>query len=310
MRGAPGQDMKTAQTLEIGRGRLPNTMQTVKDLNARIAELERRLNELGRERRRAHDRGRTIAREARVSGIGLHSGERCTVVFKPAPANSGMTFVRTDPPGMPAIVAHPARLCQRMRRTAIADRVGGVEVEVHTTEHCLASPPRPGHRQPAHRARRRRACPASTARPCDQNECLRSAGIVEQQAARKAFDLESLASISDSKSSVVALPYKDGLKITYTLDDHGGAIGGAQVVEIELSESRSLSASAPARTFCLAKDWSRRPRGRTGQGRELPEHLRLRLGTRVIDQRAAFPTRLRATRSSICSATPHKPRSA
>ncbi len=49
MRGAPGQDMKTAQSLEIAVRRLPNTMQTVKDLNARIAELERRLNELGGE---------------------------------------------------------------------------------------------------------------------------------------------------------------------------------------------------------------------------------------------------------------------
>ncbi len=230
---------------------------------------------------------RTIAREARVSGIGLHSGERCAVVFKPAPANSGMTFVRTDLPGMPAIVAHPARLCQRMRRTAIADRVGGVEVEVHTTEHFLA------------------AChglgvdnlfiemdavelPGLDGSAKEFVECLRSAGIVEQEAARRAFDLDAPVSISDGKSSIVALPYKDGLKITYTLDDHGGAIGGAQVVEIELSESAFAERIAPARTFCLAKEVEQLRAMGLGKGANY-QNTCVYDGTRVIDNELRFP---------------------
>ena len=82
---------------------------------------------------------RTIAKDARASGLGLHSGERCDVTFKPAPPDTGMTFVRVDLPGAPAIVAHPSKLCQRMRRTALAAVVDGHEVEVHTTEHFLAA---------------------------------------------------------------------------------------------------------------------------------------------------------------------------
>jgi UDP-3-O-[3-hydroxymyristoyl] N-acetylglucosamine deacetylase/3-hydroxyacyl-[acyl-carrier-protein] dehydratase len=39
---------------------------------------------------------RTIGSEFTFSGIGLHGGERVTVVFKPAPLNSGIKFVRTD----------------------------------------------------------------------------------------------------------------------------------------------------------------------------------------------------------------------
>ena len=82
---------------------------------------------------------RTIARPASVSGIGLHSGETCNVTFKPAPPDTGMRFVRTDLPGAPGITAHPSRLCQRMRRTALAETVGAIAVEVHTTEHFLAA---------------------------------------------------------------------------------------------------------------------------------------------------------------------------
>ena len=50
---------------------------------------------------------RTIAAVASVSGVGLHAGERCTVTFRPAPPDSGITFVRVDLAGAPAIHSHP-----------------------------------------------------------------------------------------------------------------------------------------------------------------------------------------------------------
>lgn len=198
-------------------------------------------------------RQRTIAREAKLSGVGLHSGERCNVVLKPAPANTGMVFVRIDLPGKPSIAAHPTRLCQRMRRTALADQVGGIDVEVHTTEHFLA------------------ACyglgidnlfieldavefPGLDGSAKEFGEALRAAGIVEQNAARSTFDVVEPVALNEGKTSIVALPYRNGLKVTYTLDDHGGALGGAQMVELDLTEDNFFKQIAPARTFCLAKE--------------------------------------------------------
>jgi UDP-3-O-[3-hydroxymyristoyl] N-acetylglucosamine deacetylase/3-hydroxyacyl-[acyl-carrier-protein] dehydratase len=230
---------------------------------------------------------RTIAREARVSGIGLHSGERCNVTFKAAPADTGMTFVRVDLPGAPAIVAHPSKLCQRMRRTALAEVVDGREVEVHTTEHFLA------------------ACqglgidnlrveldavefPGLDGSAKDFVEVLRSAGIVEQEAARRTFELSAPVSISDGRSSIVALPYKDGLKITYTLDDHGGALGGAQVVELEVTEAAFAERIAPARTFCLAKEVEQLRAAGLGTGATY-QNTCVYDGTRVIDNQLRFP---------------------
>ena len=202
---------------------------------------------------------RTVARTASVTGIGLHSGERCTLTVKSAPPDTGVVFVRTDLPGQPSLKAHPSALCQRQRRTALAVNAGGTEVEVHTPEHFLA------------------ACqglgidnlyveldavefPGLDGSARDFVAMLTSAGVVEQNAPRRVFDVTEPVTISDGRTSIVALPWKNGLKITYTLDDHGGALGGAQVVEVELGDTtpdaevgfaRNI---APARTFCMAKE--------------------------------------------------------
>lgn len=38
----------------------------------------------------------TIGDEVYVKGIGLHTGNLCQAVFKPAPPNTGVVLVRTD----------------------------------------------------------------------------------------------------------------------------------------------------------------------------------------------------------------------
>ena len=230
---------------------------------------------------------RTIARAAEIQGIGLHSGAPCRLRFLPGEPNSGMIFVRVDLPGRPHLRAHPDRLAQRMRRTALVDSRGGVEVEVHTTEHCLA------------------ACaglgidnlvieldavelPGMDGSAQDFVTCLRGAGIVEQGSARESFELTTPASVSDGRSSIVALPWRNGLKITYTLDDHGGALGGAQVVEVELGEQSFAEKIAPARTFCMAKEVEQLRAMGLGKGANY-QNTCVYDGTRVIDNVLRFP---------------------
>jgi UDP-3-O-[3-hydroxymyristoyl] N-acetylglucosamine deacetylase/3-hydroxyacyl-[acyl-carrier-protein] dehydratase len=196
---------------------------------------------------------RTIATQATLTGIGLHSGAPCTVVFRPAPPDTGRVFVRTDLPGRPAIASHPDRLCQRQRRTAMVASINGQEVEVHTVEHCLA------------------ACqglgidnlviemdavemPGMDGSARDFVEAFLAAGLVEQPVARRAFTVTEPVAVGDGRTSIIALPYANGLKITYTLDDHGGALGGPQVVEVELGAEAFRGQIAAARTFCMAKE--------------------------------------------------------
>ena len=192
---------------------------------------------------------RTIAKEGRVAGCGLHSGEHVDVVFKPAPVDHGMVFVRTDLEGSPSIRAHPDRLCQRMRRTAMAEG----DVEVHTTEHFLAAAYGLGIDNLIIEINGVEL-PGLDGSAMEFANCLREAGIVEQDTARNDYNLEETITVKVGDAHLVAMPYAEGLKITYTLDDHGGALKGAQMVEVEVNENDFMEQIAPARTFCLAQE--------------------------------------------------------
>ena len=77
----------------------------------------------------------TIAEPVSFSGIGLHTGNLTTLTFKPAPADKGITFYRTDLPGRPAVRADVDNVVDVSRGTTIAYG----EARVQTIEHVLAA---------------------------------------------------------------------------------------------------------------------------------------------------------------------------
>jgi UDP-3-O-acyl N-acetylglucosamine deacetylase len=77
----------------------------------------------------------TIAKEAYYKGIGLHTGNLCTIVFKPAPENNGITLVRTDLSGRPQVQALYSNVVSVIRGTT----VGNDAMRVHTIEHVLSA---------------------------------------------------------------------------------------------------------------------------------------------------------------------------
>ena len=78
---------------------------------------------------------RTIAGEAKVSGIGLHTGTSSELVFRPAPINTGVVFRRVDLEGTPEIPALIDHVVDISRGTTLG--INGVKV--HTVEHVMAS---------------------------------------------------------------------------------------------------------------------------------------------------------------------------
>jgi UDP-3-O-[3-hydroxymyristoyl] N-acetylglucosamine deacetylase len=78
---------------------------------------------------------RTLQRTVVVEGVGLHSGAKVTLRLVPAPANHGLTFVRMDLPGRPAI---PVR-ADFVTDTALATTLGRDGAKVATVEHLLAA---------------------------------------------------------------------------------------------------------------------------------------------------------------------------
>ncbi|MBI2427856.1 MAG: bifunctional UDP-3-O-[3-hydroxymyristoyl] N-acetylglucosamine deacetylase/3-hydroxyacyl-ACP dehydratase [Ignavibacteriales bacterium] len=78
---------------------------------------------------------RTIQRPVSMSGIGLHTGTKCTMTFRPAPENYGIRFRRTDIGGSPEIPADVDHVVDIARGTTL----GIGEARVYTTEHVLAA---------------------------------------------------------------------------------------------------------------------------------------------------------------------------
>lgn len=78
---------------------------------------------------------RTLQNRVSCSGVGLHSGARIDLTLVPAPANTGIVFVRTD---LPHPVEIPAR-AEFVVDTRLATTIGKGNVRVGTIEHLMAA---------------------------------------------------------------------------------------------------------------------------------------------------------------------------
>jgi UDP-3-O-[3-hydroxymyristoyl] N-acetylglucosamine deacetylase/3-hydroxyacyl-[acyl-carrier-protein] dehydratase len=190
---------------------------------------------------------KTIKTEAKLSGKGLFSGRDVKILFKPAPPNTGIVFVRTDMDPAVRIRVCPENIVQRSRRTAI----GTGDVYVETSEHCLAgiaaldidniiieldAEELPGFDG------------SSQEFFLTQKKC----GVETQSAEQQPIVITESICITEGDKSIYALPSNEGgLNITYDLDytEHTGI--GRQIYSYELNEESYAESLARARTFVL-----------------------------------------------------------
>jgi UDP-3-O-[3-hydroxymyristoyl] N-acetylglucosamine deacetylase/3-hydroxyacyl-[acyl-carrier-protein] dehydratase len=78
---------------------------------------------------------KTIKQSVSLSGVGLHTGKKATVTFKPAPENHGYVFQRIDLEGQPTIKADCDLVVDTSRGTTLEQN----GARVYTTEHLLAA---------------------------------------------------------------------------------------------------------------------------------------------------------------------------
>jgi len=190
---------------------------------------------------------KTISGEARIAGRGLFGGKEAKVVFRPAPIDTGVVFVRTDVPDAVRIPAVAPNLAERSRRTTI--KKGPVSVE--TVEHCLAAVNALEIDNVIVEVNGSEL-PAPDCSSIEYVRALKRAGVVEQQVRRKEFVITEPISITAGDASIYALPYADdGLNITYDLD-YGGQTGiDRQILSYRLTPESFEKNLAPARTFLL-----------------------------------------------------------
>ena len=84
------------------------------------------------------DAQRTLRRAVSCAGIGLHSGKKVTLSLKPAPADHGIRFRRSDLGGLeiPATVTHLGGI---QYATGLSFKDGVKDGSVDTVEHLLAA---------------------------------------------------------------------------------------------------------------------------------------------------------------------------
>ena len=77
----------------------------------------------------------TIQKTVSITGVGLHTGEKVTMLLQPAGINHGYKFQRIDLPGKPVVEADVDYVVDTSRGTVLEKN----EVRIHTTEHILAA---------------------------------------------------------------------------------------------------------------------------------------------------------------------------
>lgn len=192
---------------------------------------------------------RTLEKAVSFEGTGLHTGVTVKVECKPAPADSGIVFRRSDLPESGAIPAHMMFRCDYPRRTALREPDG--EAEVHTVEHMLSAAYALGIDNmvitlDAHEP------PGLDGSAQDFLKHFQEAGIVDQEIPVTTLRVREAVGVGGRNSSVVALPNPGGgLRLSYTLDYPVPTLGSQYFEVRALTPELYAKDIAPARTFVM-----------------------------------------------------------
>jgi UDP-3-O-[3-hydroxymyristoyl] N-acetylglucosamine deacetylase / 3-hydroxyacyl-[acyl-carrier-protein] dehydratase len=169
------------------------------------------------------EKQRTLAKETSLTGIGLHSGIKVTITFKPAPANHGYKFCRTDLPGKPVIDALAEFVTDTSRGTTLVQN----NASVATVEHVLAA---------FHGLQIDNAlielngpeAPIMGGSSWKFVEAIKEAGIVELKEDRNYFVIKQKITYSDEEHGVDLIVYPDDHLSVNVLIDYNSKILGNQ----------------------------------------------------------------------------------
>ncbi|MCF6296529.1 MAG: bifunctional UDP-3-O-[3-hydroxymyristoyl] N-acetylglucosamine deacetylase/3-hydroxyacyl-ACP dehydratase [Flavobacteriaceae bacterium] len=186
---------------------------------------------------------KTIQNEISLEGVGLHTGKQVKLTFKPAVANSGLRFIRTDLEGKPSIEALASYVTDTQRGTNL-EKNG---VVINTSEHVLAAiigcdldnviiemdAPEP---------------PIMDGSSKFFVEALEKSGILDQEADRDVYVVKEIISFKDEEtgSEIMIMP-SDKYEITSIIDFGTKILGTQNATLNNISDFKNEIAAA--RTF-------------------------------------------------------------
>ena len=191
----------------------------------------------------------TVKRAVSCCGVGLHTGRTVNLTINPAPANTGIQFLRSDLPGRPIVAARVERVVD----TTLATTIGEGAARISTTEHLLAA---------------LRAYGIDNALlDIDSHETpimdgsagpfvflIQSAGLEEQDAPKKFIRVLREVTVEEGEKRATFVPF-DGFKVSFEIDfDHPVFRGRTQTASVDFSSTSFVKEVSRARTFGFMRD--------------------------------------------------------
>ena len=189
----------------------------------------------------------TLAASAALTGTSLHTGAQVTLTMTPAPVNTGIKFRRVDLPDKPFIDAHVSKVQTVERATTLAEG----SVKVHTVEHVISALVGMGvDNAIIEMDANEPPIGDGSARPFV--DCIKKAGIVEQEANRRVFEIREPIHLETKGGSILTIVPDKRFRVSCTQVGPNGRM--TQHLSTEITPETYEKEIAHARTFVFYED--------------------------------------------------------
>jgi len=195
---------------------------------------------------------RTLKNVIRAVGVGLHTGEKVYLALRPAPANTGIVFRRTDLEQPVELLARPENVGDtRLSTTLVKDGV-----RVSTVEHLLSAMAGIGVDN-AYVDISAPEVPIMDGSAGPFVFLIQSAGIEEQNAPKQFIRIKQELAVRDGDKWAKFEPF-DGFKVSFTIEfDHPVFSGRCGQATVDFSTTSFVKEVSRARTFGFMGDLER-----------------------------------------------------
>ncbi|MEW5248061.1 UDP-3-O-acyl-N-acetylglucosamine deacetylase [Microbulbifer sp. 2201CG32-9] len=187
---------------------------------------------------------RTLKNAIRATGVGLHTGKKVVLSLKPAPADTGIVFRRTD---LDPVVEIEAR-AENVGDTLLSTTLVKDDVRVATVEHLLSAMAGLGIDNAIVELSAQEV-PIMDGSAGPFVFLIQSAGIQEQSAPKRFLRIKKPVTVEEGDKVVSFLPF-NGFKVTFTIDfDHPVFQGRNLTSSVDFSSTSFVKEVSRARTF-------------------------------------------------------------
>lgn len=187
---------------------------------------------------------RTLKNSIKATGVGLHTGDKVLLTLRPAAANTGIVFRRID---LDTPVEIEAR-AENVGDTSLSTTLEKGDVRVSTVEHLLSAFAGLGVDN-AYVDVSAPEVPIMDGSAAPFVFLIQSAGIVEQNVAKRFVRILQPIEVSDGDKKAALTPF-DGFKMSFGIDfDHPAFIDRPKTAVIDFSSTSFVREVSRARTF-------------------------------------------------------------